>query len=107
MSHNLPAQLNSFVGRERAIDDLTALVAGLRLVTLTGAGGCGKTRLALEVGGRVLDEFADGVWLVELAAVDEEPLVPRAVAGAVGVGEESHLPLVDTLVRALEPRHLL
>src|SRR5437667_10756839 len=87
--HNLPAQLNSFIGRERAMIDLADLLSHERLVTLTGEGGCGKTRLALELAASALDLFSDGVWLVELAAVDEPALVPGLVAAARGVPEHA------------------
>ena len=107
MHHNLPAQLNSFVGREQAIVDLAGLLTNVRLLTLTGEGGCGKTRLALELGAGIVDAFPDGVWLVELAALDEPALVPGQVAAALSICEHPEAPLSDTLVRALEPRDLL
>ena len=78
--HNLPSQLTSFVGREQEIAPLKELVTINRLVTLTGAGGADKTRLPIEVAGRLLDSFADGIWLVELAALSDPQLVPQAVA---------------------------
>src|SRR6266436_3610595 len=72
--HNLPYQLTSFIGREQEIAQLGELAAANRLVTLTGAGGAGKTRLALQVAGELLDAFPDGVWLVELAALSDPRL---------------------------------
>jgi len=78
--HNLPAQLTSFIGREREMAEVKRLIAGTRLLTLTGPGGCGKTRLALQVAGDVLAEFGGGVWLVELAPQSDPGLVPQAVA---------------------------
>src|SRR5260221_12085350 len=78
--HNLPYLLTSFVGREREIAQLRGLVTANRLVTLTGAGGAGKTRLAIEVANPLVEAFADGVWLVELAALSDSRLVPKAVA---------------------------
>src|SRR5438105_9554045 len=83
--HNLPARLNSFVGREQAMAELAALLTDVRLLTLTGEGGCGKTRLALELAADMLKRFSDGVWVVELAALDNPALVPTAVAAALGV----------------------
>ena len=74
--NNLPLQLTSFVGREHEIAEVERLLAGTRLLTLTGSGGAGKTRLALEVAGGLLREFADGVWLVELAPLSD-PLLSR------------------------------
>src|SRR6266849_1510980 len=78
--HNLPTPLTSFIGRERELSEVRARLAGARLVTLTGVGGCGKTRLALEVSRAVMDHYPDGVWLVELAALADPALVPQTVA---------------------------
>jgi hypothetical protein len=83
--HNLPVALMSFVGRERERGELRRALADTRLLTLTGAGGCGKTRLALRVASEVLDLFPDGVWWVELAPVADEELVGAALAEALGV----------------------
>src|SRR6266576_7218807 len=85
---NLPYQLTSFIGREQEIAQLEELVTANRLVTLTGAGGAGKTRLAIEVASRLTDAFADGVWLVELAALSDPHLVPQAVAQALALKEQ-------------------
>ena len=120
---NLPAQVTSFVGRDREVAEvarlLTGAVADGRLITLTGAGGCGKTRLALQVAADLTAEpgtsadgpahrhFRHGVWLVELAPLTDPALVPRAVAAAVGVHEETGRPLEVTLAEALRFRHLL
>src|SRR5258708_29208831 len=82
--HNLPYQLTSFVGREQEIAQLKELVTTNRLLTLTGAGGAGKTRLALEVASRLIGAFPDGVWLVELATLSDPRLVPQAAAQAPG-----------------------
>lgn len=87
--HNLPVALDSFVGREDEIAEIRALLGASRLVTLTGSGGTGKTRLSLQVAARALDEFPDGAWLVELAPLADERHVPPAVAAALGVQEES------------------
>jgi len=86
--HNLPYQLTSFIGREQEILQLTELVTTNRLVTLTGAGGAGKTRLAIEVASQLVDSFPDGVWLVELAALSDPRLVPQAVAQALALKEQ-------------------
>src|SRR5258706_2550110 len=105
--HNLPYQLTSFVGREQEIAQLKELVAANRLVTLTGAGGAGKTRLAIEVASRLVDAFADGVWLVELAALSDPRLVPQAVAKALEVKEQPARPLLETLGDYLASKKLL
>src|SRR6266705_3181175 len=95
--HNLPYQLTSFVGREQEIAQLKELVAKNRLVTLTGAGGAGKTRLAIEVASRLVHAFPDGVWLVELATLSDPRLVPQAVAHALEVKEQPTRPVMETL----------
>ena len=105
--HNLPYQLTSFVGREQEIAQLEELVTANRLVTLTGAGGAGKTRLAIEVASRLTDAFADGVWLVELAALSDPRLVPQAVAQALGVKEQPTRPVIETLSDHLASKKLL
>ena len=106
-SHNLPLQLTSFVGRERALADLEELLATTRLLTLTGPPGVGKTRLALELALHQVDAFADGVWLVELASLADPALLPQTVATALGVRERSGEALPDTLAEALRARRLL
>ena len=105
--HNLPNALTSFIGRARERAEVTRLLATTRLLTLTGAGGCGKTRLALAVAGDLVEDYPDGVWLVELAALADGALVPQAVATALGVREEAQRPLIPTLVDALRSRELL
>src|SRR5260221_9436010 len=95
--HNLPYPLTSFVGREQEVAQLEELVTANRLVTLTGAGGAGKTRLAIEVASRLVDAFPDGVWLVELAALSDQHLVPQAVAHALEVKERPTRPVIETL----------
>ncbi len=104
---NLPAQLTSFVGREREVVELTRLLEDRRLVTLVGAPGVGKTRLALRVAEEVRARFPDGAWLVELAPLADPGLVSQAIAAALGVRESGGRPIVDVLQGALGPRRLL
>jgi predicted ATPase/DNA-binding CsgD family transcriptional regulator len=104
--HNLPAPRSSFVGREREMLEVKRELETTRLLTLTGAGGSGKTRLALEVARDLLETYADGVWIVELAPLSEEELVPKAVAEAVEVPERRDEPLADTLIEVLGSREL-
>ena len=82
--HRFPAALTSFIGRSGLVNEVTGLLDRYRLVTVTGPGGAGKTRLAGEVAGRVAARFADGVWLAELAPVLDPAQVPRVVAAALG-----------------------
>ena len=84
-AHNLPVQMTSFVGRENVMEDLKATLATNRLVTLTGPGGTGKTRLSLQVGAELLENYPDGVWFVELAPLTAPELVTTEVAGVLGV----------------------
>lgn len=105
--NNLPLQLTSFIGRERELADVRRLFSTTRLLTLTGPGGCGKTRLALQAAAELVDEFPDGVWFVELAALTDDVLVTQAVAPTVGVREESGRPLALTLADAVRSRRLL
>ena len=107
MAGNLPAQLSTFVGRDRELAAVRALVASSRLVTITGPGGIGKTRLALQVAAVLLDGYGDGVWLVELAPVAGPELVARTVAAVLGVREEPGRPVLDTLADAVGDRSLL
>jgi hypothetical protein len=82
---NLPVQTSSFVGRQAAVEELVTAVRSQRLVTLTGVGGVGKTRLALQVAGEILPEFPDGVWLIELAPLGDPAALPDAVATGLGI----------------------
>jgi hypothetical protein len=79
--HNLPAEVTSFIGREKEIAEALRLLAGVRLLTLTGSGGTGKTRLALRVANQALGDFPDGAWLIDLAPLSEPDIVPQSVAG--------------------------
>ncbi|MBA2447791.1 MAG: AAA family ATPase, partial [Chloroflexi bacterium] len=105
--HNLPAQLTSFVGRERDTAEVARLLSTARLVTLTGAGGIGKTRLALEVAATTLARFGDGVWLAELAPLTDQRLVAATVLAALGAREEPDRPPLATLVDLLKGKQLL
>jgi predicted ATPase/DNA-binding CsgD family transcriptional regulator len=107
LSGNLPAQLTSYVGRDKEIDEIKDLLKKKRLVVLTGAGGSGKTRLALKVGEELIDEYSDGVWLVELANIREPSLVLQAIASALNITERTDKPLEKVLKRYLNQRHLL
>jgi predicted ATPase/DNA-binding SARP family transcriptional activator len=105
--HDLPLPLTRFIGREPQIAEVQQLLDQHRLVTLTGAGGCGKTRLALETARKWVETFTDGVWLVELAPLADPALVPRTVAHALHVREQPDSPLLATLTEALKGRQLL
>ena len=87
-AHNLPVELTSFIGRERELEEIAQLLATARLLTLTGAGGSGKTRLALRVAQAALDDYPDGVWLVGLAALADPALVAKSVAVTLGLRQE-------------------
>ena len=104
---NLPIQLSSFIGREREIAEVKRLLSTARLVTLTGAGGSGKTRLAIEVADDWLDGFNDGVWFVDLAPLSDPSLVPQRLAATLEVQEQSQQPLLQTLTNYLQGKHSL
>src|SRR5579859_4390563 len=105
--HNLPAQLSSFVGRQREMAQIGELLANARILTLTGPGGIGKTRVALALAETMLQDYADGVWLVELAALADSSFVTAAVAHVFGVRGEARAPLVDMLTEVLRGKALL
>ena len=105
--NNLPAQLSSFIGREAEIIEVKQLLAETRLLTLTGAGGCGKTRLALQVAADLLAEYPDGVWLVELAPASDADLVTQLTAKALRIPEQPRRALMETLVDRLRSKRLL
>ena len=107
LPNNLPAQLTSFVGRERELAEVKRLLGQARLVTLTGPGGTGKTRLSLQVAAEVLESYADGAWLVELATLSDPDLVAATVAAALGVREDAERAAGDSLVDFLRAKHLL
>jgi predicted ATPase len=101
---NLRAATTSFIGRESEVAELHAAVKAHRLVTLTGVGGVGKTRLALEVAARLADEFPDGVWLFELAAVTDPAAVPDAVAAVLGITQQPDRSVAQSIAAAQEGR---
>jgi predicted ATPase/DNA-binding SARP family transcriptional activator len=105
--HNLPAQLTSFVGREQELAVLGKLVGEARLVTLTGAGGAGKTRLAVEFAAGVVERFADGVWLAELAGLSDPGLVAGQVMEVLGVRQAGDVPVIEALRYRLRSAELL
>jgi predicted ATPase len=105
--HNLPAQLTPLIGRDEALAEIAALLERSRLVTLTGSGGIGKTRVSLQLGANLLDHFADGVWLVELAPISDPSLVATAVAQALSVRQSPDQPMLETLVGALTRKQVL
>ena len=105
--HNLPGQLTSFVGRDREISEIERMLASSRLLTLTGAGGCGKTRLALQVAVLSLPRFKDGAWFVDLAPLSEATLVLQTVATVLGVREGPTRSLRDSVVEHLRHRRIL
>ena len=105
--NNLPAPLTTFIGRESEQTDVINLIAKHRLVTLTGSGGVGKTRLSIKVGEQVLGNYADGVWLVELAPILDPLLVQRTIAVAIGLRDEPQRPLIDMLCDYLREKNLL
>jgi predicted ATPase/DNA-binding CsgD family transcriptional regulator len=106
-SNNLPLLLTSFIGREFEVGEARNLLHSTHLLTLTGAGGSGKTRLALAVAGKYLDQFPGGVWWVDLASLGDAAFIPQAIAAAVGVHEISGTPLAETLAAHLKPRQVL
>jgi predicted ATPase/class 3 adenylate cyclase len=105
--NNLPPQLTSFVGREDEVAAVRELLQAARLLTLTGPGGTGKTRLALRVAEDVLTDFADGAFFVDLSAVTDPALVPSAIAQALGVAEIADRPILDAVTEHLREREVL
>lgn len=105
--NNLPLQMTSFIGREREFEEVKHLLEISRLVTLTGSGGAGKTRLALQLAADLLEEFDQGVWWVDLAALGEPELATQAVAGVLSVRDETQRPLMETLCEHVRDKHIL
>jgi len=106
-NHNLPAQLTSFIGREKEMDEIKNLIAAQRIVTLTGSGGAGKTRLSLRVGAECLDQFSGGIWFVELAPVTNPALVPQTLLSIFNLREDSHRTALEILINSLRPKTIL
>ena len=105
--HGFPAVLTSFIGRAGPVREVAGLLGECRLVTVTGPGGVGKTRLAGEVARQVAGRFADGVWLVELAPAGDPALVPAVVAAVLGVREQPGVPAAEVLAGVLARLQLL
>ncbi|MCV7236455.1 LuxR family transcriptional regulator [Mycobacterium branderi] len=106
-SQHLPVQLTSFIGRTHQIHDVRKILTENRLVTLTGAGGAGKTRLAIQIAAHMAGEFGDGVWYVDLAPITDPELVPVATARALGLPDQPGRSTMDTLIRSIRDRQML
>jgi predicted ATPase len=102
-----PKQLTSFVGREAQIREVRGMLADNRLVTLTGAGGAGKTRMAIQVGGQISGDFGDGAWYVDLAPIADPDSVPITVARALGLPDQPGRSTVDTILKFIGDREML
>ncbi|MEM8531352.1 MAG: tetratricopeptide repeat protein [Chloroflexota bacterium] len=105
--HNLPHPLTSFIGRNHELATLPSLLRETRLVTLTGPGGCGKTRLALEMAPNLMSQFPDGIWWIDVAAITEAPLVAQSIALILGLREKSDTTLIETIIDYLRTRRVL
>ena len=105
--HNLPSQFTSFVGRGPQLTELRKLLTESRLVTFTGAGGVGKTRLAVQVANQLADKYADGIWYVDLAPITDPDLVPVTAARALGLPDQPGDSTMDTLLRFVRDRQIL
>ena len=105
--NNLTQQLNSFVGRERELVEIRQLLTSNRLITLLGMGGIGKSRLSVQLAAELLDDFSDGVWFIELAALTDPGSVPQAIASVLGVKEEAGKPVIDSLIRYVSDLQIL
>ena len=105
--NNLPAQVSSFIGRDAELAEVRRLITASRLVTLTGPGGAGKTRLGLQVAAALLDGSGDGVWFADLAPLQDPDLVAVTVANVLGIPEDPGRPVIDTLAEAVGRRSML
>jgi predicted ATPase/DNA-binding NarL/FixJ family response regulator/transcriptional regulator with XRE-family HTH domain len=104
--HNLPLQLTSFIGREREMAEVKRLLSSTRLLSLTGSGGCGKTRLAMQAASQ-LEDFPDGIWLADLAPLFDPALIPQSVASLFDLYQVSDTPIVTLLLNFLQSKNLL
>lgn len=107
MPNNLPIQLTSFIGREREIEQIRELLNSARLITLTGAGGTGKTRLAIEVARTVGNQYPDGAWVVDFAVLPEPSLIWQSIASVLAIREEPNRSLTQTLTDFLRSKRSL
>jgi len=105
--NNLPQQATTFIGREKELTEVRSLLARTRLLTLTGSGGCGKTRVSLQVAANSLETFVDGTWFVELQALSEPALVPQTMAIVLGLREHAGQSIIEALVKYLKDKQLL
>ena len=105
--NNLPAQLTSFIGREKQISEVKQELSGHRLVTLTGSGGTGKTRLSLQVATELLDQFPHGIWFVELAPLSDPEMIPQAILSTIGLNEQAGKSAIELLKEYLRERKSL
>lgn len=106
-NHNLQRPLTSFIGRHLELEQIESMLESMPLVTLTGSGGSGKTRLALQAAHKMVSRYLDGVWLIELASLHSADLIPRAVAAVFSIRERQGEPLTDTIIKFLKEKHLL
>jgi predicted ATPase/class 3 adenylate cyclase/DNA-binding XRE family transcriptional regulator len=107
LPNNLPLQLTSFIGRERELEEVQQMLANTRLLTLTGPGGTGKTRLSLQIGERLLSSFTDGVWIAELAPLTDPASLPQTIAAIFGLRELPNMPLNTIVMDYLRAKQLL
>jgi len=105
--NNLPLQLSSFIGRKEELKQIKSILKGKRLLTLTGPGGTGKTRLALQIAADIIDDFENGVWFIELASLIEPELLPNAIMHTLGIKDQPKQKVEDTLVDYLKDKELL
>ncbi len=105
--NNLPQQTTSFIGREKELREVNELLSTTRVLTLTGFGGCGKSRLSLQIAAEVLENYKDGVWFIELAPVTDSSIVTHAIAAVLNIREEPGRPLLQTILAYLKTKSLL